>query len=144
MATALAVAELLAEGHDLPFEVRSDLDWVRAVKAGLPPTAVDAVTAALGFSSVEIEHLVMPRRTLAHRRANNQSLTREESDRLARIARVALTARETFGSRGKAEAWLRRPNRALQGNLPIDLLDTDDGARLVEEVLGRLAYGIFS
>lgn len=144
MATALAVADLLAEGHDLPFDVNSDLDWVRAVKAGLPPTAVDAVTAELGFTAAEIEHLVMPRRTLAHRRANKQSLTRDESDRLARIARVALTARETFGSRGKSEAWLRRPNRALQGNLPIDLLDTDDGARLVEEVLGRLAYGIVS
>lgn len=144
MATALAVADLLAEGHDLPFDVRSDLDWIRAVKAGLPPTAVDAVIGALGFSAAEIENLVMPRRTLAHRRANKQALTREESDRLARIARVALTARETFGNRAKAEAWLRRPNRALQGNLPIDLLDTDDGARLVEEVLGRLAYGIFS
>jgi putative toxin-antitoxin system antitoxin component (TIGR02293 family) len=144
MAGALAVADLLAEGHDLPFDVKSDLDWVRAVRAGLPPTAVDAVTAELGFSAAEIEHLVMPRRTLAHRRANKQSLTRDESDRLARIARVALTALETFGNRAKSEAWLRRPNRALQGNLPIDLLDTDDGARLVEEVLGRLAYGIFS
>jgi putative toxin-antitoxin system antitoxin component (TIGR02293 family) len=144
MAGAMAVANLLAGGHDLPFDVKSDLDWVRAVKAGLPPTAVDAVTAELGFSAAEIEHLVMPRRTLAHRRANKQSLTRDESDRLARIARVALTALETFGNRAKSEAWLRRPNRALQGNLPIDLLDTDDGARLVEEVLGRLAYGIFS
>ena len=144
MATALAVAELLAEGHDLPFDVQSELDWVRAVKAGLPPSAVDAVSTELGFSAAEIERLVMPRRTLAHRRAHDQSLTREESDRLARIARVALTAQETFSNSRKAATWLRRPNRALQGSLPIDLLDTDDGARLVEEVLGRLAYGIFS
>ncbi|HEX2077454.1 MAG TPA: antitoxin Xre/MbcA/ParS toxin-binding domain-containing protein [Longimicrobium sp.] len=144
MATALAVAELLAEAENLPFEVESDLDWIKAVKAGLPSSFVDVVSAELGYSAAEIDRLVMPRRTLAHRRANNQSLTREESDRLTRIARVALTARETFGDAQKAATWLRRPNRALQGSLPIDLLDTDDGARLVEEVLGRLAYGIFS
>lgn len=144
MTTALAVAELLATGDDLPFEIKSDLDWVRAVQAGLPPSAVDAVSAELSFSSAEIEQLVIPRRTLAHRRTNKQPLTREESDRLARIARVALSARETFGDHQKAATWLRRPNRALQGSTPIELLNTDDGARLVEQVLGRLAYGVFS
>jgi putative toxin-antitoxin system antitoxin component (TIGR02293 family) len=144
MAGALAVAELLAERDDLPFDVRSDLDWVRAVKSGLPPTAVDAVASELGFSAAEIEALVMPRRTLAHRRSHRQPLTRDESDRLARVARTAITARDTFGDPALAGAWLRRPNRALQGSRPIDLLDTGDGARLVEQVLGRLAYGVFS
>jgi putative toxin-antitoxin system antitoxin component (TIGR02293 family) len=124
--------------------VKSDLDWVRTVQAGLPAGAVDAIAAELGFTTTEIEQLVIPRRTLAHRRSNLQPLTRDESDRLARIARVALWAQETFGDKAKATAWLRRPNRALRSSRPIDLLDTDDGARLVEQVIGRLAYGVFS
>jgi putative toxin-antitoxin system antitoxin component (TIGR02293 family) len=145
MPTTLTVAELLADGDVLSSaEVRSDLDWVRAVQSGLPATAVDAISAGLGFTTAEMEQLVIPRRTLAHRRANHQPLTRDESDRLARIARVALGAQETFGDKQKAATWLRRPNRALQGSLPIDLLDTDDGARLVEQVIGRLGYGVFS
>lgn len=140
----LAVAELLAGGRALGSSVESDLDWVRAVQSGLPTNAVDAIATEIGFTMTEIEQLVIPRRTLAHRRANRQPLTREESDRLARIARVGLWALETFGEREKTIAWLRRPNRALQGSRPIDLLDTDDGARLVEQVIGRLAYGVFS
>lgn len=142
--TTLAVAELLADEHALSSNVQSDLDWVRAVQSGLPANAVDTIAGELGFTVTEIEQLVIPRRTLAHRRANRQPLTREESDRLARIARVGLWAQETFGEKEKAIAWLRRPNRALQGSRPIDLLDTDDGARLVEQVIGRLAYGVFS
>jgi putative toxin-antitoxin system antitoxin component (TIGR02293 family) len=142
--TTLAVAELLADEHALPSDVRSEPDWVRAVQSGLPANAVDAVVAELGYTVTEIEQLVIPRRTLAHRRANRQPLTREESDRLARVARAGLWAQETFGEKEKAVAWLRRPNRALQGSRPIDLLDTDDGARLVEQVIGRLAYGVFS
>jgi putative toxin-antitoxin system antitoxin component (TIGR02293 family) len=142
--TTLVVAELLADEHALRSSVESDLDWVRAVQSGLPTNAVDAIATEIGFTAAEMEQLVIPRRTLAHRRANRQPLTRDESDRLARIARVGLWARETFGEKDKTIAWLRRPNRALQGSRPIDLLDTDDGARLVEQVIGRLAYGVFS
>jgi putative toxin-antitoxin system antitoxin component (TIGR02293 family) len=145
MSTTFSVAELLTEEDVLTLDdVQSDLDWVRAIQAGLPASAVDAIVAELGFTIAEMEQLVIPRRTLAHRRANKQPLTRDESDRLARIARVALWARETFGDQQKAATWLRRPNRALGGNLPIDLLDSDDGARLVERVIGRLGYGVFS
>lgn len=144
MTTTFAVAELLAERDALPSGVDSELDWVRIIQSGLPASAVDAVMSQLGFTLTEIEQLVIPRRTLAHRRANHQLLTRDESDRLARIARVGLWALETFGDREKAIAWFRRPNRALQGSRPIGLLDTDDGARLAEQVIGRLAYGVFS
>ena len=51
-------------------------------------------------------------------------------------------AEETFGSRDKAATWLRRPTRPLAGKRPLDLLDTDAGARQVEELLGRIAHGI--
>jgi putative toxin-antitoxin system antitoxin component (TIGR02293 family) len=138
-----ALAQLLAD-DDREAEIRSDLDWVKAVQSGLPVASVDTAIDELGFSPNEIDTLVLPRRTLAARRAKQQSLTRDESVRLARIARVALTAVETFGDSTKANRWLRRPNRALRNNTPLSLLDTDDGARLVEVVLGRIAYGLFS
>jgi putative toxin-antitoxin system antitoxin component (TIGR02293 family) len=138
-----ALAQLFAD-DDRESQIRSDLDWVQAVQSGLPVTSIETAIEELGFSPAEIDQLVIPRRTLAMRRANHQALTRDQSVRLARIARVALKARETFGNGEKANLWLRRPNRALQNHTPISLLDTDDGARLVEVVLGRLAYGLFS
>lgn len=137
-----AVARILGRERAAP--IHSELDWVRAVQSGLPVSAVDTVVSELGFTPAEIERLVLPRRTLAHRRARHQPLTLDESVRLARLARVALDAEETFGSPAKAHEWLRRPNRALRNHPPISLLDTDDGARLVEVILGRLAHGLFS
>jgi putative toxin-antitoxin system antitoxin component (TIGR02293 family) len=137
-----AVARILRD--DERSAIHSDLDWVRAVQSGLPVSAVDTVVSELGFAPAEVERLVIPRRTLAHRRSRKQSLTVDESVRLARVARVALAAWETFGNPAKAHEWLRRPNRALRNHPPISLLDTDDGARLVEVILGRLAHGLFS
>jgi putative toxin-antitoxin system antitoxin component (TIGR02293 family) len=60
------------------------------------------------------------------------------------MARVYATAVEMIGDEEKAIEWLRTPNRALGGEKPLDHLDTDVGARRVEDILGRIAYGVYS
>jgi putative toxin-antitoxin system antitoxin component (TIGR02293 family) len=61
-----------------------------------------------------------------------------------RLAQVYSTALETLGDGQKAAEWLKTPNRALRGGRPLDQLDTDPGVREVENVLGRIAYGVYS
>jgi putative toxin-antitoxin system antitoxin component (TIGR02293 family) len=93
------------------------------------------------LTMAELDKVVLPRKTFANRRKVGK-LTAEQSDRLVRVARVLATAEETFGSQAKAAAWLRRPTTALASERPLDLLDTDEGAREVETLLGRIAHGI--
>jgi putative toxin-antitoxin system antitoxin component (TIGR02293 family) len=83
-------------------------------------------------------------RTLTRRIAQHSKLTAAESDRAVRLARVYTSAEETLGDGDKAAEWLKTPNRALGGARPLDQLDTDPGVREVEEVLGRIAYGVYS
>jgi putative toxin-antitoxin system antitoxin component (TIGR02293 family) len=71
-------------------------------------------------------------------------LTPSESDRTVRVARVYANAVEMIGDAEKAIEWLRTPNRALGGERPLDQLDTDVGAQMVDDVLGRIAYGVYS
>ncbi|MBS0562365.1 MAG: DUF2384 domain-containing protein, partial [Proteobacteria bacterium] len=70
------------------------------------------------------------------------TLTPEQSDRILRLARILAAAEETFGAQDKAARWLRRPTAPLGGEAPLDRLDTDQGAREVENLLGRIAHGI--
>jgi putative toxin-antitoxin system antitoxin component (TIGR02293 family) len=81
---------------------------------------------------------------LSRRIAVNALLTAEESDRMVRLARVLALAKETLGDMEKAGRWLQTSNRALEGDRPFDRLDTDAGVRSVEQVLGRIAYGVYS
>jgi putative toxin-antitoxin system antitoxin component (TIGR02293 family) len=112
------------------------------IKQGLPFRSLDSVRERLQLSLPEAASVLhIPPRTLARRRLARR-LAADESDRLYRVARVAAHAVTTFGSEEKAATWLRRPNRALNGELPIRLLDTDLGARQVEDVLGRIEHGI--
>lgn len=110
-----------------------------AIAKGLRPAALSALVRHGVLRRSELT-MLMPARTLA-RRKKGARLTPEESDRLARTTRVVLRAREVFGDPAKADAWLRRPNRALAGAMPLMLTRHDEGARLVESALNRIAYG---
>jgi putative toxin-antitoxin system antitoxin component (TIGR02293 family) len=59
-----------------------------------------------------------------------------------RVASVTALAEETFANREKAQTWLRRPTAPLGGKRPIDLLDSEPGARVVEQLLYRIGHGI--
>lgn len=81
----------------------------------------------------------------AHKRTRARSgepMTSEETDRGLRLARIATQADRVFGDRDKAARWLRKPNRTAGNQSPITLLETETGAKLVEDLLVRIEYGV--
>jgi putative toxin-antitoxin system antitoxin component (TIGR02293 family) len=115
------------------------------VREGLPVKALFLLAQRLDLRQAEIsEKIGIPQRTLTRRITQDSRLTAVESDRTVRLAHVFATASETLGSGDKAAAWLKTPNRALRGGRPLDQVDTDPGVREVEDVLGRIAYGVYS
>lgn len=115
------------------------------VREGLPVKALLLLAERLDMRQAEIsEKIGIPRRTLTRRLTEHSRLSAAESDRAVRLARVFASAAEMLGDEEKAAAWLKTPNRALRGARPLDQLDTDPGVREVEDVLGRIAYGVYS
>jgi putative toxin-antitoxin system antitoxin component (TIGR02293 family) len=112
------------------------------IRTGLPYRSFETVRERLQLSLPEAADVLgVPLRTLARRRIEKK-LAADESDRLYRLARIAAHAARVFGSDDKAAAWLRRPNRSLGGETPLEILDTDIGVRETEDALGRLEHGI--
>lgn len=125
--------------------VKSSADLAKLVRRGLPAGAVAALARKLDFGSLLLSRkLGIPQRTLTRRVAQGSRLTVAESDRTMRFARIFAHAVEMIGNEEKAVEWLRAPNRALNGERPVDALDTDPGSRDVEDILGRIAYGVYS
>lgn len=120
--------------------LRSDSDLADAVQNRLPLSSVDSLLQN-GVTDEEIYSLILPRRTLAHRKSRLESLTRDESDRAVRIARIASLAEEVFAEDAKAARWLRKPKTRFAGRSPLEMLATEAGARLIEEMLLQLDYG---
>ena len=139
------IAEALGGRKVLGKTVQNPDDLAQLVRKGLPASSVRALAKKLDLGSTALSRkLGIPLRTLSRRISQRSRLTAAESDRAVRLARVYADAVEMIGDEEKSVEWLRTPNRALGGKRPLDQLDTDPGARSVEDVLGRIAYGVYS
>ena len=96
---------------------------------------------ALGFSKADIYRIVAPQRTLGRRK---KMLTLDESDKVQRLERIFEHGERVFGSSEKFNRWLRKPNRALKGIAPLELLVSETGASAVTEQLYAIEFGIFA
>jgi|SRR5271170_5133793 len=140
-----AVPEILGGDALLGRSLAKSGALAELVREGLPVKALFLLAERLDLRQAEIaEKIGIPLRTLTRRQTSNSRLTAAESDRTVRLAQVYATAVETLGNGEKAAEWLKTPNRALRGGRPLDQLDTDPGVREVEDVLGRIAYGVYS
>lgn len=142
--TAEAVAAALGGTKVLHAEVHSDLDLVAVAMNGISAEAAAVIVESGLLAADELYSLVIPRRTFDRRREDNRPLTVVEADRLLRAVRVVVRAIEALGSADKAKTWLRTANRSLRGLVPISLLETDIGTRMVEQTLGRIEHGVYS
>jgi putative toxin-antitoxin system antitoxin component (TIGR02293 family) len=124
-------------------KIRSGEDLASLVDKRLPATAVKALVRG-GLSDAEVYQLIVPRRTLAHRIAKHQPLSKDESDKAVRVARITAMAEQVFGEPERAWRWLRKPKRRFGGKTPVEMLATEAGARLVEEMIGQIEHGIFA
>ncbi|WP_205956133.1 type II RES/Xre toxin-antitoxin system antitoxin [Pseudoxanthomonas winnipegensis] len=134
------VARKLGGPSVLGRDIRSQADLALLVRHRLPLLALRGLTQA-GISEQEIERFVIPQRTRRHRAEKAQPLTVEESDRAVRLLRIQTLAEDTFKDTQKAHLWLRRPLGVLSHETPLDVAQTEAGARLVEAVLARIAWG---
>jgi putative toxin-antitoxin system antitoxin component (TIGR02293 family) len=119
----------------------SDQDLLKLVEDRLPTGAVEGLKRS-GLTDDEIYSLIVPRRTLTHRRTRGEALSRDESDRAVRLARIAALAEHVFGDSKRAWHWLRAGKRQFHGRSPLQLMVTEAGARLVEELLYRIDEGM--
>jgi putative toxin-antitoxin system antitoxin component (TIGR02293 family) len=121
----------------------SDFHLAEIVEGGLP-LATLALLREQGLSAAELAEIVISPRTLKHRKARNQLLSQEETDRAIRVARVVSLAGDIFGNREKGLLWLRSPHDRLAERAPLNMLQTESGGRMVESLLWQIDEGIFS
>lgn len=117
---------------------------IETVREGLSTDVFKTVAANLEISDRQLAGVLkIPDRTL-DRRLKHGVLSPEESDRLARVAKILQRAHEVFGNAEKARGWMKTRLAAFEGETPLQRADTSLGASQVEDVLGRIDYGVYT
>jgi putative toxin-antitoxin system antitoxin component (TIGR02293 family) len=131
-----------ATANPLPEDSPFSYD-LRTIEQGVPTSTLDKFAAYSGIPLKQLLEVVIPPRTLKHRRERKEPLNIDESDRLARVARIFNLTVEVFGNVNSAREWLVTPFDQFNGKSALNLLRTGAGGGLVEETLHRIDEGAF-
>jgi putative toxin-antitoxin system antitoxin component (TIGR02293 family) len=115
---------------------------LRRIREGLPVETFDALKRILDLSDQHIASLLhLSPRTVGRRREEGR-FAPDESDRIARLARLVDLALEALNEeQDEVRAWFKSPHALLDGETPLHYSDTEPGARAVEDILNAMRYG---
>lgn len=120
----------------------SGQDAMEVIREGLHASILKDTAVWFGIPLQRVRSIARLPETTAHTLAKRGSrLDPAVSERIWRLADVALMATDVFEDEEAARTWLRSPNRTFQGGAPMDYLDTEPGAAMVRQVLNAIATG---
>jgi len=120
----------------------SESDRIKSIKKGFTVEMADVTKQTFKLSSQSIVVLLnLSVATYERRRKDAKPLDMVASERLDRIASIALMAEDVFEDAAVASEWMATPNTALGGNTPIMHCETSIGARQVRRILNALEWG---
>ena len=117
---------------------------IAALRAGLPVQELHDLQTSLDVTTERLFPMLGISKATLHRRKAHGRLGPAESDRVVRFARLMGRAVTVFESDENARRWLTAPQFGLGGAVPLDYAGTEVGAREVEDLLGRIEYGVYS
>jgi putative toxin-antitoxin system antitoxin component (TIGR02293 family) len=118
-------------------------DW-RDIERGVPLALLEAFSAYSGIAIKDLLEVVIPPRTLKHRRQRKEPLNLDESDRLARVAKIYELAVKVYGDRDDGKNWLIGPKQRFDGKTALSMLRTQTGEQAVTDFLIQIDEGYFA
>jgi putative toxin-antitoxin system antitoxin component (TIGR02293 family) len=117
---------------------------IKALQGGLHVRELNDLQATLNVPMEKLVPMLGISKATLHRRKAEGKLDPTESDRVVRFARLMGKAVEVMESEEGARQWLISPQFGLGGAVPLEYAETEVGAREVENLLGRIEYGVYS
>lgn len=117
---------------------------IESLKAGLPVRELDDLRSNLDLPMERLVPMLGISKATLHRRKNSGRLDAAESDRVVRFARLLGRAAAVMETLDDGRRWLTSPQVGLGGAIPLEYAETEVGAREVENLLGRIEYGVYS
>lgn len=119
-------------------------DVISYIRNGIPKQAVNAVLEKTGVSRLQLSNILHISTRQLNRYEEQDRLSVEQSNFLYEFTRLYVRGLNVLGDKQTVDQWLSRSNLALGEKSPLELLDTIEGFRLVDDVLAQIEYGFYS
>lgn len=129
----------------LKSKVSNRLDIANNIERGLPIGAIKRVKEAFNLADIEASSVLgISAKTMSRMRKAGSCLPTTVGDRLYRLANIFALAHEVLEDEDRAREWLQSPQIGLNNRTPLEVMATEAGTREVEDLLGRIEYGVIS
>ena len=131
----------ISEGNTYSWQTRSER--INLIRKGVPVSSIEVLGDRMNRPIKAILGLVgMPQTTYNKRKSEHSFLDSRNTELVLLIIELLDYGTEVFNrEEDKFLRWLGKPNLSLQGQSPIELMDTVSGLEEVKSCLDRLEFG---
>ena len=130
-------------GQSIGIDSENLTGLISRIKQGLPVSSLTRLSKQLGVPEKRLLVVAnIPQRTLTRRKKEGR-FKPDESERVLRLARLYEQAMKVFKREESVQQWFQSSVKGLGGKTPLEFADTEPGAQEVEDMLGRIADGVF-
>lgn len=142
--SAGSILPILSRASKKPESQMTPLEMMDIARAGISKKDLEAFKekTALDYDKLAIA-LAVTRATLINKKGDEKFNT-SLSERIIDLANIYSYGYEVFEDEARFNQWMLRPNMALGGQAPYDLIDNQFGREEVRDIIGRLDYGVYS
>ncbi len=128
----------------IPLNDLTSIQKMRIIKSGISKNYLETFkkATALDYDSLA-GALSVTRATLINKKGA-QKFSDQVSEKIVSLADLYSFGYEVFEDKDKFNKWMFIPNQALGGLAPFDIIDNYYGKEEVRNLIGRIAYGVYS
>jgi putative toxin-antitoxin system antitoxin component (TIGR02293 family) len=124
--------------------LNSNFAYIQLIKSGLKNRSVNSFIRHSSFTKKQVSRIIHVSERTLQRNTPDKTMDLGVSERLIDLARLFHRGMEVFDEKEKFLLWLNRPNKSLDNQLPIELIETNMGMDLVMDELLKIEHGVFS
>ncbi len=122
----------------------SNFAYIKIIKRGLKGRSVNSFIEHSSLTKKQVSRMINISERTLQRNSPDKTINTNSSERLIKLTRLFYKGISVFNKKEKFITWLNRPNRSLDNQLPIELIETNMGIDLVIDELLKIEHGVFS
>ena len=124
-------------------EIYQRTDLIEIARSGIQTKYIPAIEAYTSLSDKELSTILPISHRQFVRYTQSHMLNKEISSHLIQLIELFQKGYKLFGIE-KFKRWIRTPNKVLNDNSPLEIMDTSIGIELIEDIIGRIEQGVYS
>ncbi len=127
-----------------PENQMTSLEKMKIVHLGLSKQDLESLKAKTRLDYGKLAKALSVTRATLINKKKQQKFSTVLSERIMSLADIYSYGYEVFEDEDRFNQWMFRPNQALNGQAPYELMDNHFGREEVRNVIGRIEYGVYS